>query len=163
MKTVTLAPGKWNQIILALAGAAHQTKDELVAKELHSLIGNIIDGQEDAPTPGPVQRGFVNRFGYNVPADLADCITLDPTGGKYTILAYLTLYHPDYLRSINYKDPQETVRDGLWLFHNANGVTGLAPAPDFFKQFHIHELKTYSYADLRRCFTRASRKGLTSL
>lgn len=163
MKTVTLAPGKWNQIILALAGAAHQAKDELVAKELHSLIGNILDGQEDTSAPGPVQRAYTMHNGYNIAVDLTECVTRDTLYTNYhTILTYLALFHPDYLRSIDYKDPKTTQRDGYWLMHHYSGNTGVAPAPKFFEKFHITELKTYPVHALRDCFSRTSMKVLTS-
>jgi hypothetical protein len=140
MKTVTLSEGKWNDIILILAKGAQSAPDQKQATYIHNLMIAILEGNgEEKEASEVIVQGYPND------KDHVGCIPPDGTleKGFNTVLSYLAIYRPDYLRMIDFKNPTTTARDGYWLKHNYTGVTFDVPAPEFFHRFHIETIKSY--------------------
>lgn len=55
-----------------------------------------------------------------------DAITKRVPLGYDTVLGFLAKHHPEVLDSLDYSDPQVTLRDGYWLMHRTREA-GLAP------------------------------------
>src|SRR5262249_15126560 len=85
-------------------------------------VGYREDLQDAAEDVGPILCCLESFGTPREPAPdacYADCITPDVPQGHDTVLGYLARHHADVLDLIDPLNPNDTVRDGWWLYQQS--------------------------------------------